>query len=233
MKKRKVVKKVQKPKKKTRLKYKNILIFFLLIITIGLLIKFYLNLKITNILVYDNLLFTDNEIIALTGLEEYPCVSKVSAKKIKKQLEENQYILSAKVKKQGLTKIIISVEENRPLIYSLSLNKTVLLDGSKINEKHNVPVLINYVPDTIYEKFINKLREVDINILNRISEVKYDPNNVDNERFFLTMSDGNYVYLTINRLESINSYVNIIKEFDNKKGILHLDYGGHFTILED
>ena len=49
------------------------------------------------------------------------------------------------------------------------------------------------------------------------------------------MSDGNYVYLTINKFENINAYIEIIKQkqFENKKGILYLDAGNSFEIIEN
>ena len=42
------------------------------------------------------------------------------------------------------------------------------------------------------------------------------------------MNDGNYVYLTLKKFDNINKYVDMIKSFDNKKGILHLDSGEYF-----
>ena len=36
-----------------------------------------------------------------------------------------------------------------------------------------------------------------------ISEIKYDPNSVDVERFLFTMTDGNYVYITLERFEVV------------------------------
>ena len=47
------------------------------------------------------------------------------------------------------------------------------------------------------------------------------------------MNDGNYVYITLDKFSNINSYVDIIKNFENKKGILYLDYGNHFTIIDN
>ena len=46
------------------------------------------------------------------------------------------------------------------------------------------------------------------------------------------MNDGNYVYLTLNKFLKINSYLDIVKEFNNKKGILYLDSGEYFKILQ-
>jgi hypothetical protein len=74
--------------------------------------------------------------------------------------------------------------------------------------------------------------QVDDNIINHISEIKYDPNEVDEGRFLLTMTDGNYVYLSINKFDSINSYITIMKKFQDKRGILYLDSGEYFKVLE-
>ena len=72
--------------------------------------------------------------------------------------------------------------------------------------------------------------QLDIDILNKISEIKYDPDEVDDERFLFSMTDSNYVYLTLNKIEKINNYNDIVKQFENKKGILYLNSGGYFEI---
>ena len=76
------------------------------------------------------------------------------------------------------------------------------------------------------------MAEVNRDILNRISEIKYDPNGVDEERFLLTMNDGNYVYLTLIHFKKINNYVDILKNFENQKGVLYLDSGEYFKVFE-
>ena len=74
------------------------------------------------------------------------------------------------------------------------------------------------------------MNNIDYGIVKRMSEIKYDPNEVDDERFLITMNDGNYVYLTLNKFNKINHYLDIIKEFDNKKGVLYLDSGEYFKV---
>ena len=90
--------------------------------------------------------------------------------------------------------------------------------------------LINKIPDTIYDKFISKFRDLEYSVLDRISEVRYNPNEVDSERFLILMNDENYVYVTLNRFLNLNKYVDIIKTFSGKKGVLHLDSGEYFEI---
>lgn len=46
------------------------------------------------------------------------------------------------------------------------------------------------------------------------------------------MNDGNYVYITTTRLDNINKYENVLLELEGKKGIIYLDSGNHFEILE-
>ena len=86
------------------------------------------------------------------------------------------------------------------------------------------------------DEFMTKFLSLDRNVIYRISEIKYDPNNVDSERFLLTMNDGNFVYLTLAYFDKMNSYVNIhldiVSKYGNKKGILYLDSGEYFKILE-
>ena len=73
------------------------------------------------------------------------------------------YIKSAKVYKKSFTILYIEVEENRPLFYNSSSNETVLLDGKTVQEKLEAPVLINMIPDTLYEKFIKKILTLEKN----------------------------------------------------------------------
>ena len=46
------------------------------------------------------------------------------------------------------------------------------------------------------------------------------------------MNDGNYVYVTMKKFDVLNNYVDFIREFDNKKGILYLNSGEYFKIFE-
>ena len=141
------------------------------------------------------------------------------------------YIKDAKVYKRGLKNIVIEVKENLPLFYYLPKQKTILMDKTETGDNFSVPTVINYVPDKVYAKFLKAISSIDYSIIKRISEIKYDPN-IDNERFLLTMTDGNYVYINIKNFELINNYLTIISNFKDKKGILYLDSGSHFEVLQ-
>ena len=74
--------------------------------------------------------------------------------------------------------------------------------------------------------------KIDYNIKEKISEIKYEPNDVDNERFLFSMNDGNYAYITLSKIEEINYYMDILPTLENKKGILYLDSGKYFEIFQ-
>ncbi len=219
-------------KKKRKAKRKNILIFTLTVIILTLILVYTYNLKITNITVKGNTLLTEKEIIEQAGLENYPSSMENLSAIIKERLEKNPYIEKANVKKHLITNVEITITENTPLFYYVPNKKTVLKDKKETDDTFPVPTLINYVPNKIYNKFLKAMGKVDNTIIKRISEIKYDPNDVDEERFLLTMTDGNYVYLTLSKFNKINSYLNIVKEFNNKKGILYLDSGEYFKVIQ-
>lgn len=232
-KKKKTQRKKQTPaKKKRKILYGRIfLALFLLFVIIYLLILL-IPQKIQTIHVSGNEFLTDQEVIEIAGLEDYPSTFTNYSYKIKKTLEDSDYIENASVSKNWFYEVNIKIEENRPLFFDTTKNKTVLESGNTTDRSFDVPVLINYTPDTIYEKLITKMNDVDTDIIRRISEIKYDPNDVDPNRFLFTMDDGNYVYLTANQLSSLNSYVTIVSQFEGKKGILYLDSGEYFQIME-
>ena len=44
--------------------------------------------------------------------------------------------------------------------------------------------------------------------------------------------DGNMVYLTLTKFDMINYYNDVLSQLENRKGILYLDNGNHFQIME-
>lgn len=222
----------RKMKKKRKIKVKNVLFVFIFIVLILLGLAFLTDVKINNIVIKGNSLYSDWEIIEKAGLSDYPSSLKTLSKTIEDRLERDDYIKKVDVERPSLTKVVINVEENLPLFYYLPASKTILADKTEVSDNFPVPTVINYVPDKIYSKFLTAISEVNYDIVKRISEIKYDPNEVDDGRFFLTMNDGNRVYLTLNDFDKIDGYLDIIKEFNNKKGILYLDSGEYFEVKE-
>lgn len=216
-------------KSKKKLKIGRVLLAFFLLFLTFFVVYNIINIKITNIYISGNYYLSDQEIIDKANISNYPSVIK-SVKQIK-NLKNDIYIKDVKVKVK-LTKVYIEITENRPLFYSINMGQTVLLDGKTTSIKYPVPTLLNYVIDSVYTTFVEELGKLNIDILNRISEIKYNPNDVDDNRFLLLMTDGNYVYINNKTFSKLNKYMEIIKNFPDKKGILYLDYGNNFEIIE-
>lgn len=219
-------------KVKRKLKLKPFLISFGIILVILLIIYLLSLIKIKNIYVKGNNYLTDQEIIDISSLNNYPSLIKVNSKKIKKKLLKNEFIKNVKVNKTIKGKVVIKVEEYKPLFRKQDNNKIVLNNKKEIDSNIIVPILVNYIPDTKYDEFINKMNDIDDSIIKMISEIRYYPNNQDDDRFLLNMNDGNLVYLTLTRFKQINYYMDVLKEIDGKKGILYLDSGNHFKVMD-
>lgn len=233
MKKKKNIKKT----KRRKLRLGRILIALIILVLFVYLIKLVCRFPIKNIFVEGNNYLTDQEIIDLAKIQDYPSIFKYSSNRIEKNVKKSVFIKKVKVTKKHLKEVYIKVEENNILFYNSTNKKTVLNNGKEVDKELNGPILINYVPDKVYKKLIEQMRLVKIDIINRISEIKYDPSNVDEERFLLTMNDGNFVYITLEKLENINNYVKIsleiINKFGHKNGILNLDAGEYFEIFNE
>src|SRR5574344_1707516 len=221
-----------KKTKKVKVRYGRIFLFLIILSLVIYAVVTYIQIPIKNIFVSGNNTLSDQEIIDLAGISNYPSILSFTNNSLEKKLEKNIYIKNAEVKKE-FRKIYIEIEENYPLFYNQVTKKTIMYNFKETNDVINAPILINSVIDKTYDLFKDKMKLIDRDIIDRISEIKYDPNSVDEERFLFTMSDGNYVYITLEKIESINNYVDIIKTFDNKKGILYLDSGEYFEVFEN
>ena len=229
MNKKKVIK--EKPKQK-RIRLDRILIVFSIFIVIVGCFTFFFNIKISNIYITNNSFYSDQKIIELAGISLYPATFQNLSFQIENRLEKDLFIKDVKVTKKGLTKVYIDIVENRPLFYNTSDNKTILLDGTSTVNKYPIPTVLNYITDTYFDDFIIEMGKLDIDILNRISEIQFVPNEVDDNRFLLSMNDGNYVYINIATFNKLNKYISIIENLPSQKGILNLDYGNNFEIIK-
>ena len=222
---------VKKEKKVKKINIKK-LIIILVIIAFGVSLFFiYRTLKVTNIYVVGNNYLTESEILEKTNLLSYPYLYQVNETDIKEKLLKNELINFVDISKSLSGEVIIEIDENKILYqenngkYVLSNKKTISLLDTPLG----IPSLVNDCSD-VGDKFIDKLLLVDKDILSHISEIEYKPTELDKERFMFYMTDGNYVYITLSKINLINSYNEIYPTLEGKKGILYLDSGNHFEI---
>ena len=218
---------------KKKVNYKKIIIVLAIIILVGLAVFYYYSLRVKAIYVVGNNLLKEKEILESTNLLSYPKLYEVSETDIKASLKDNKLINNIRVKKSLSGTITIEISENKVLFqkkdgkYVLSSKDEVELDTLLLG----IPTLINDCTD-VQNKLIDRLILVDDDILKHISEIEYKPTDLDKERFMFYMSDMNYVYITLSKINLINSYNEIYPTLEGKKGILYLDSGNHFEIKE-
>ena len=225
-------KKIKVKVKKRKLKIKTLLISLLILLITILTVIDIIRLPIKNIYIIGNNILNDKTIIDLAGITDYPPYINTYFTNIKTKLMENDYIKNVTIKRTLSRKIYIEIEEYSPLfIYK---DKLILSSGKSINNKYNInyiPYIINDI-DTIYDKLINKFNKVEKDILFKISHIEYAPNEIDKERLLLYMTDANYVYITLSKIDKINKYNFIVQELENKKGIIYLDSGDYVEIKD-
>lgn len=222
----------KKIKKKVHIKILPILIVLFIVGLLFLLYLYLSKLPIKNIYVSGNNYFTDQEIIELAKIDNYPSFILTTSNKINKNLMKNDLIKNVKITKKwwGIIKIVI--EEHNVLFRKYNDDSAVILENNNTikdsNYRYQVPKLLNYVPDNKYNDFIKEMNKIRKDIKEQISEISYVPNEQDQDRFLLYMNDGNYVYLTLTKFKQINYYEDILKKLKGSKGVLYLDSGNHF-----
>lgn len=224
---------MSKLKKKSKKKIRLFLIF-LLVIALGAILYLCSDKSIKNIFIHNNNIFTDQEIIDMAGLTNYPNFFTTTGYNVKKKLLKNDYIKGIKVRKSIFMAFHIYVDEYSVLFERQSNGKVVLENGKEIDNTKNVvvPFFINdsEIEEERLDEFIKKYSLLSKDVTVKISEIKYDPTDLDKDRFLFYMNDQNYVYITLTKIDTINKYNEMIEKFEGKKGILYLDSGNYFQI---
>ena len=222
--------------KKKKLRLLPFFIFIIVIAVIVFVCLFILDTKVKNIIITGNEVLSDDEIIDLAELTDYPSFYKTLNITMKNNIKENPLIKSVDINRSFYHFIEINVYEYE-ILYKIEDNgKYVLENKDEITldkeTPYTIPRLINEIPNKILNRFIKYYKRVDLSIREKISEIKYDPNVFDEDRFLLYMDDGNSVYITITKFERLNYYNDVLPQLDGKKGYLYLDSGNHFQIMQ-
>ncbi len=223
--------------KKRKLKLTNFLFalgfFIVFVFSIFLVLK----IPVKNIIVLNTKYLNDDYILSLGKIRDYPKFFLTRSSIVEKEIKKSKYIKDVKLRKKMWFVFELNVSENHPLFFDSNQNKYIFDNGLGVDEDNisrdfRVPRLLNYIPDKKYSKFILGMAKVKDNTISKISDIEYKPNDYDKDRFLLYMDDGNMVYLTLTKFKMINHYNEVLKQLDNHKGILYLDNGNHFQIME-
>ena len=223
--------------KKTKIKLLPCFMVLLFFVALSFGIYYFVHLPIQNLIVEGTSYLKDDYILNLAGVRDYPSFYLISTRGIEDKLEDSPYIQKAEVKREFFHVLVLDIKESKPLFIN-NTNKTVVFSNKEevpVSEEidlFRIPRLINYVPDNKYRSFIKGMADIKTDILGKISDIEYQPNDYDKDRFLLYMDDGNMVYLTLTKFDMINYYNDVLSQLENRKGILYLDNGNHFQIME-
>lgn len=215
-------------KKKRRLKVGRLFLVLIVLALISFVCIKLIEIPIMSVQISGNKNLTDDEVLKAANIENYPSFLGTFIFKMKNDLKKNEYINNVKITK-GFFSVKINVTEEKILYIDKQTGEKVTNKG-KIKDKKIVcaPFLVNTVPTDKQKSFVRALGKVDEDILCQMSEIKYDPNEIDEDRYFVHMNDGNSVYLTVNKFDKINKYNTILENVGKQNGILYLDYGDYF-----
>ena len=219
-----------KPKKKKKLKIRVVFIFLLLILLAVGISYSILHTPTKRIIVKGNVYTKESDIIIASGYSDYPYLYSKKTSDIKNDILKNPFITDVKINKTIFGELKINVVEAKPIFYSRHNNKLVLSNHKEVDftNSYGVPSLINYVPDTLYERLIDEFANIDSNVITLINEIEYQPWKnenamIDETRFLLRMNDGNHIYINLIHMQKLNNYIEIYASLEDKKGVLYLD----------
>ena len=136
-----------------------------------------------------------------------------------------------KVKKSIWGKVIITIEEAKPLFYNRTSEKVVLSNKKEVSSSSKylgIPTLVNRVPSDLLEAFINSFCNIETDIIGMINEIEYNPDIagdivIDSNRFLLRMNDSNIVYVNTLNMKRLNDYKQVMGTIGDARGTLYLD----------
>jgi len=223
----KETKKIRVKVKKRKLKIKNLILFVIFIMLLINTIYYILNKKIENIYIINNKIVSDKEKIKAAKLEEYPSFLLNPKFILEKNIMNHPYIKDVLIKKSNF-KLYIHINEYKQL--AIFNNKIILENGNLVENIYNIkelPIIVNEI-DIL--SFVESFSKIDNNVLLKISQIEYVPNEVDNARYLLYMNDGNSVYITLSKIDKINKYSSISSQMEGKNGIIYLDSGDYIEL---
>lgn len=221
---------VQKKKKK-KLNVKRLILLLLILYLIVMLCYAIISMPIKNIYIKNTKLLKDNEIIEVAGIKNYPGIFKISSKKMEDKIRTLDLVSGVKVKKSIWGKVIITIEEAKPLFYNRAVEKVVLSNKKEVSSSSKylgIPTLVNRVPSDLLETFIKSFCNIETDIIGMINEIEYNPDIagdivIDSNRFLLRMNDSNIVYVNTLNMKRLNDYKQVMGTIGDARGTLYLD----------
>ncbi|MBU8877727.1 FtsQ-type POTRA domain-containing protein [Bacillus sp. FJAT-29790] len=231
----------QQRRKKANRRLILLLLFFFSLIAFVIYFQSPLS-HINKINVTGNSIYSYDELIAISGLNEKTNVWKVEDKAIEGKLIKLPEIKTAKVQITLPNTVTITLEEYKRIAYIMKEKSylPVIENGKILNDDKisgipaNAPILIGFSQGNVLNGMIKELEILREEVLNSISEIHHTPKNTDAFHLTLFMNDGYEVSATVRSFsEKMAHYPSIVSQLDpEKKGIIDLEVGSYFKAYE-
>lgn len=195
---------------------------------------------IHSIKVDGNQSISEEEMLVASGLRIGDNIWKVNKKEATKKIKELPEIKSAEISYKFPNKLEIIVKEFKTIAYVEKENKfyPILENGirldKEINSNLHSPILIGFTENEVLDELAAQLQQIPSEIVNSISEIKYEPKETDKYRIILYMNDGFEVHATMMTFaEKMTYYPSIVSQLDPEiKGVIDFEVGSYFRKYE-
>ena len=120
--------------KRRRINFKAVILLLLIVYLIVMLLYTFFTMPIKNIYIKNTTLLSDNDVIEVAGIKDYPSIFKLSSKKLEEKILSLELVEKVKVSKKLNGKLIIDIDEAVPLFYVRSTDKVVLSSKKHVNK---------------------------------------------------------------------------------------------------
>ncbi|KHF40776.1 cell division protein FtsQ/DivIB [Halalkalibacter okhensis] len=217
------------------------LLFFLSFFFLLLLLMVYFQSPLShvrNVVVEGNHFVSDEELINLSQITTGTSMWNLEKEEVIERIVEHVVIRDAQIERRLPSTVSIAVEEHARIGYLYREDKyfPILETGQYLEElprqefPSDAPLLIGFTQGEELEELSAELQKVPSQLIERISEIVYEPTESDSLSIILFMTDGIEVHTSIrNFSEYVAPYPSIVKELDKEKqGILHLRMSPYF-----
>lgn len=232
---------IPKLKQQRRKKANKRLIFLLMLffLLIGCIIYFQSPLSnVKQTVVTGNILYTEDEIEKISGINSSTNIWTIKKDKIEKKLNALPEIKTSSVSIKLPNIVHIKVEEYKRIAYMVSGSKyiPIIESGAKLEERssestpYDAPLIMDFDNDKALEKMVKELKKLPTGVYNAISEIHYTPKKTDSYHINIFMNDGFEVAASLSTFaEKMEHYPSIVSQLDPKKrGIIDLEVGSYF-----
>ncbi len=217
------------------------LLFFLSLFFILLLLIIYFQSPLSHIktiVVSGNEYVSAEELIEMSELNERTNMWGFDKDAVVEKLLTHRVIKSASVARHFPNTVELIVEEHPRIAYLYRDERyyPILETGDRIKEipreqiPFDAPILIGFEEGDALQELAAELTKVPSSIIERISEIFYEPTDSDPLAIVLYMSDGIVVRSSIDEFSSkIAPYPSIVQQIDREQeGILHMRMSPYF-----